>query len=110
MPLEFRVRWQREGRNPTFRIYQDWNAACRKARSVQAMDDIKGETERFEEMPDLAGPPELQVREVGAWRAHDYQPKATDSDRTGLREHLWYRYGEGAPKDEPDPARGEFPF
>lgn len=110
MPHEFRVRWQREGRQPAFQIYQSWEAACRKVRSIMAMDEVKRDTERFADMPDLVGPPELQVREVGAWAAHDYQPKATEFDVKGVREHVYYRYGEGAPPPEPAPSGGEFEF
>lgn len=108
MPLEFRVRWEREGRQPHHVIYQDWNAACRKVRSVQAMDQIKGDTERFEDMPDLVSV-ELQVREVGEWHAHDYQPEVTGGDVKQLREHLWIRHGE--PRWAPDDLPSEpFPF
>lgn len=107
MGLEFRVRWQREGRNPSYRIYQDWNAACQKVQGLQAMDSIKAETERFADMPDLVSV-ELQVREVGAWGCHAYQPKVNESAIERVREALWYRYGEGAPKDRPTPS--EMPF
>lgn len=88
MPLEFRVRWQREGRQPSHRIYQTWESACRRVRTVQAVDAIKADFQRLASMPDLTGPPELQVREVGEWRRHDYQPKANDYDRDRLREHF----------------------
>lgn len=101
MPLEFRVRYQRGDRQPHTIIYQDWGAACRKVQSVKAMDEIKADTERFEDMPDLTSV-ELQVREVGEWRRHDYQPPLTDHARERMRERLYYRYGEGCPKDASD--------
>lgn len=85
MPLEFRVRFQRGDRQSKTIIYQDWNAACRKVQSIKAMDEIKGDTERFEDMPDLVSI-ELQVREVGEWRRHDYQPEATDPAGSKSRE------------------------
>jgi hypothetical protein len=84
--LEFRVRWQRVGRRPKTVIYQDWSAACRKMRAVQALDAVKGEFERYEDMPSLAGPPVLEFREVGAWGPHAYQPRPSESGLRSMRE------------------------
>ena len=112
MSLEYRVRWQREGREPAYRIYQSWEAACRRVRSLMAMDEVKKDAERFADMPDLVGPPELQVREVGEWGTHDYQPKASEFDVKGVREAIYWRYGQGAPPDPEPPLRPmtEIPF
>src|SRR3954447_26383043 len=93
--LEFRVRWQREGRPPSYRVYQTWDAACRKVRGIKALEVIKDAT-RFENMPPLAGPPELQVREVGAWRRHDYQPKASEYDVKSMGQ--WADYTDPTPR------------
>jgi hypothetical protein len=87
MPLEFRVRWEREDRQPTYRIFQSWSAACRKMTAVAALNDVKGEFSKYEDMPDLVGPPEMQVREVSEWRRHDYQPGAQDCHRESMRDH-----------------------
>jgi hypothetical protein len=74
---EFRVRWQREGRSPTSRIYQTETAARRKIDSILALEEIKGDTRQWADMPDLVGPPELQVRDVSEWRAAE--PSAQDA-------------------------------
>lgn len=66
---EFRVRWRREGRAPTSRIYQTEAAARRKVDSILALEEIKGDTRHWEDMPDLVGAPELQARDVSDWRA-----------------------------------------
>lgn len=91
MSLEFRVRWQREGRQPSYRIYQTWDAACRKVCGIKALEQFKDDTSRFATLPNLTGPPTLQVREVGAWQDHDYQPKAEDHDVRNMREWVSYR-------------------
>lgn len=87
MSLEFRVRWQREGRAPTYRIYQSWEAACRKVRAVAALEAVKGDFPQYDGMEDLIGPPMLQAREVGVWAPHDHQPDPSDYDEQRMREH-----------------------
>jgi hypothetical protein len=99
MPLEFRVRWQRDGRQPTYRIFQSWDAACRKVRGLRALEDVKADFAQYDDMADLVAAPELQVREVGEWRRHDYQPKATEYDRVSMRDHAWWREPVSAPED-----------
>jgi hypothetical protein len=95
MSLEFRVRWQREGRRATIRIYQTWNPACRKVRGLLALEDIKCDFSRYDDMPDLVGPPVLEVREVGEWCPSEYQPQASDYDRLGMRDHArWHEPAE----------------
>jgi hypothetical protein len=108
MPLEFRVRWQRDGRRAKTVIYQDWSAACQKMRSVSAIDAIKHDFPRIEEMPDLIGPPEFRSARSSEWRAHDYQPTATDRDRRRLHEHM--RWTEETYSERAEPTPGEIPF
>lgn len=91
MRFEYRVRWQREGRHPHHRIFQSWDAACRKVRALIALDKIKGEFTIYDDMEDLVGPPTLQVREVGEWRDHLYQPQACGIDEARLRDHAKWR-------------------
>lgn len=108
MPLEFRVRWQRGDRRPKTVIYQTWESAVQKARSVAAIDAVKHDFPRLDEMPDLEFV-ELQVREVGEWRRHDWQPTATEADQRRLHEHMsWTEptYSERAA----DPTPTEVPF
>ena len=86
MPLEFRVRWEREGKHPKTLIYQSWHSALRKVRHLKALDVVKGEFDYYDDMPSIVDGPTLQVREVGEWREHDYQPPAHPSDIEGMRE------------------------
>lgn len=91
MPLEFRIRWQREGRQPTYRIYQSWGAACKKLTGISALEDVKAEFSQYDDMPNLVSAPEVQVREVGEWRRHDYQPQAQECHRRNMRDHAsWH--------------------
>jgi hypothetical protein len=85
---EFRVRWQREGSQPSYRIYQSEGAARDKIDSVLALEEIKAQTARWDDMPDLVAGPELQVRDVGEWSAADpgAQTEPSDSARTGVAE------------------------
>ncbi len=109
MALEYRVRWQREGRNPTYRIYQHGDTACRKVRGLLALEIIKAKTERYADMGDLVGPPELQVREVGEWHANEYQPTASEFDVNNMGEWAWWTGGaheKPSRESTPDP----FPF
>jgi hypothetical protein len=69
---EYRVRWQREGRSPTTRIYQTEAAALRKIDGILALDALKGDSKRWDDMPDLVGSPELQMRVVGDWVATEH--------------------------------------
>jgi hypothetical protein len=65
---EFRVRWQREGCSPSYRIYQTEQAARHKIDSILALEEIKADTVRWDDMPDLVEGPVLQVRDVCEWR------------------------------------------
>lgn len=102
MPLEFRVRSQREGRGQVTRVYQTWSAAYGRYCTIKCWDDVKDGT-RYEDMPDLEFVV-LESREVPAWEPHRFQPEVTD----GYRE----RTREGILRGEPVPAGQleEFPF
>lgn len=70
--VEYRLRWRREGRSSTGKIYQTERAAREKMDRLLALDEVKGDT-RFEDMPDLAEI-RLEIREVGPWNAVADQP------------------------------------
>jgi hypothetical protein len=72
-PVEYRVRWQREGRQRTARIYQSADAAHRKALGIMALERGKEGT-RFDAMPDLVYGPVIEVRAVDSWETAKYQP------------------------------------
>jgi hypothetical protein len=95
MPFEFRVYWCREGKHPKTAIYQSAAPAVQKVRTLKALDAIKDEFGHYEDMPSIVDGPTLQIREVGEWRANDYQPDASEDDVAGMREFVWYRHGEG---------------
>lgn len=69
MPSEYRVRWQREGCQRSYRIYQTEGAARRKVSGLLALEEIKSSIEQFCDMGNLVEGPDIQVREVGEWRA-----------------------------------------
>lgn len=71
--LEYRVRWRREGRQGTSQIYQSEDGCRAKADRLMALEAVK-EGSRFDDMPDLVGPPVIEVREVGAWQPAEEQP------------------------------------
>lgn len=86
--VEYRLRWRREGRERTTRIYQTRKAAERKARGILALEEIKDDTS-MAEMPDLVELPTLEERVVGAWGTSGTQlPPPTDEDREGMRMHF----------------------
>lgn len=64
---EFRVRWQREGSQPSYRIFQSESAARHKIDGVLALEEIKAQT-THRDMPGLVDGPVLQVRDVSEWR------------------------------------------
>lgn len=64
--VEFRVRWKREGRQRSYRIYQSWDSAYRKAQGVLALEAVKEHT-TFDGMPDLEERPVIEQRPVGNW-------------------------------------------
>ena len=85
---EYRVRWQREGRQGTGAIYQTLKGAEAKRDRLLALEEDKHLTNyeraggpaldgidvfgdvhgnQFEGMPDLVGPPVIEWREVGVW-------------------------------------------
>jgi hypothetical protein len=105
MPVEFRVRWRRDGRQPAYRIYQSEDAAWRKACAVRALEDVKHEFSQYDGMPDLVEGPDLQVRGVSEWRPSEQQPEPMDYHRDRMREHA----RDYAPLDEEERAR-EIPF
>lgn len=83
---EYRVRWQREGRRITGRIYQTEKAALHKAEGIAALEEVKGDT-RFEDMPDLVGPPVIEARLVGEWTpVTDQANEPTDRAREAIKE------------------------
>lgn len=88
MPSEFRVRWRREGRGQTTRIYQTWSAAWNRYCTIKVWDDIKEGT-RYGNMPPLEFVV-LESREVPAWTEHPFQPEVTDLHRTRAREGILY--------------------
>jgi len=99
MMLEFRVRWQREGRGQVTRIYQTWDAAYKRYCTIKCWDDVKDGT-RYDDMPDLKFVV-LESREVPDWQPHQFQPDITDYYRERTREGIL----RGEPVD-----RWEVPF
>lgn len=86
--VEFRVTWRREGRQRTTKIFQTWEAACRKVRGILALEDVKEQTS-MATMPDLAERPVVQSREVGPWSEYPFQPSGpSDVDRDGMRDYF----------------------
>lgn len=67
MAREYRLRWQRLGRGARWQIFQSEKGCYDKADRLLALDEVKGDIPRFEDMPDLLGPPTIEVREVGEW-------------------------------------------
>src|SRR5262245_49657332 len=83
MPAEFRVRWQREGRAQSTRIYQTWKAAYNRYCTIACWDSVKEGT-RFDNMPPLKYVV-LESREVPAWTPHEFQPEVSDLFREQTR-------------------------
>lgn len=77
---EYRVRWQREGHGMATKIYQTEAAARRKIDAILALEEIKGATRHWEDMPDLIRTPVLQVRVVGDWGAAEPGAQETPSE------------------------------
>lgn len=100
MPLEFRVRCQREGRGQVTWIYQSWSAAYNRYVKIKCWDEAKVGT-RFDNMPDLEYVV-LESREVPAWAEHDFQPEITDFHRKRTRDGIleWEPEPADAPKFE----------
>jgi hypothetical protein len=110
MSLEYRVRWRREGRQRTTKIFQTWDAACRKVRGILALEDVKAET-NMATMPDLAEKPVVEAREVGVWVEHPVQPgDPTERDREGMREYFPPPEGYGNYGDSGEPYADGVPF
>lgn len=105
MPLEYRVRWEREGRTPKHRIYQSWPAARQKYLSIKAFDSLKADYPRIAETPDLVSV-EMQSREVAAWSTHDEQPEVTEDTIRSIRDH----YGWTEPSIHDKEPSTEVPF
>lgn len=86
--VEYRLRWRRQERGRTYRIYQTREAAHRKARGILALEAVKHETS-MSDMPDLAEPPVIEEREVGAWtRSHTQASPPVESDLAGMRTYF----------------------
>lgn len=73
---EYRVRWQREDRSPSYRIYQSFEAATRKVDAIVATEEVKHAVPRLASLPDLVEPPVIQTRRVGDWEDGErgYEP------------------------------------
>jgi hypothetical protein len=104
VPLEFRVRSQREGRGQVTRIYQTWSAAYQRYCTIKCWDDVKADTS-YDNMPDLEFVV-LESREVPAWEPHPFQPEVTDHYRQQTREGILRREPEPAGQRDPE----EVPF
>jgi hypothetical protein len=89
MPLEYRVRWRREGRGQGTRVYQTFYAAWKRYCTIKCWDDVKEGT-RYEDMPDLVFVV-LESREVPAWEPHPFQPEVAESYRARTREGILAR-------------------
>lgn len=108
MPDEFRVVWQREGRRRQTRIFQSWDAACRKFAAIVAADAAKTDT-HMDTLPDLVGVPVIESRKCEPWAEHEYQPPPEPSDSV-VRE-LAFRWGPNAGPAFLEPVvPGEIPF
>lgn len=103
---EYRVVWQREGRRRQTAIFQSWTSACRKMQGILATDQAKIGT-RMETLPDLVGPPVLEVRECSPWEANAYQPYGEPAEHV-VREMRWHFGGELETPTTEDSA--EVPF
>lgn len=101
---EFRVVWQREGRRRQMRIFQSWDAACRKFAGIVATDAAKVGT-TMDTLPDLVGPPFIEQRRCEPWETAPFQPDA--EPRESVVRELSYRFTpRGHAEYEPD----EVPF
>lgn len=87
---EYRVVWQREGRRRQTRIFQSWPAAYRKFAAVVATDEAKKGTP-MGTLPDLVGPPVIEVRRCSPWEPQDGQPDPTPN--ASVVESLAWRFG-----------------
>ena len=87
--FEYRVKWQREGRSPTSKIIQTEAGARAKIDRLLALDEVKGDSRTFEDMPDLVGVPTLEVREVGSWQEHPEPPAVEPSDAARKGMSVW---------------------
>lgn len=87
---EFRVRWKREGRQQTTRIYQSGKAAHRKAQGILGLEAVKADTS-FHAMPDLEIAPVIEMRPVGDWEPTEYQV-AEVSEGTKMSMADWAEY------------------
>lgn len=89
MSVEYRLKWRREGRPWSYRIYQTLEAAHRKARGIVALEQVKDETTTMDNMPDLVEAPVLEIRQVGPWERALTQPSPpTKSDLEGMRSYF----------------------
>lgn len=87
--VEFRVRWRREGRAGSRMIFQTEKAARAKIDRLLALEEVKGDVPRFEDMPDLVGAPTLEARLVGEWAAAPDPPAAEASGDARASMAVW---------------------
>lgn len=84
---EYRLKWRREGRQWSYRIYQTWSAAYRKAQGILALEDVKDDT-TMAEMPNLAEGPIIEERAVAAWEPSEVHMVVTDATRESMRAYF----------------------
>lgn len=101
---EFRVVWKREGRQRSTRIFQSWDAACRKAAGIVALEAVKDET-TYDTLPDLEEPPTIEQRSVGDWETNPYYVPGPPQE--GAMREMRYLYAKPEPEAE---MTGSGPF
>lgn len=103
--MEYRVRWKREGRQQSTRIYQKHGSAWHKARGILALEAVKGDTS-FHAMPDLEERPVIEGRPVGDWEPDEYQP----GEPGALEKQAMLEWAEYTNPKNPDPEGVDVPF
>lgn len=93
LAYEYRLRWRREGRQASTRIYQTERAALRKADGILALETLREGSRWLEDMPLLTEKPIVEAREVAPWHALPEQlTEPTGTARDGMAE--WLRWQE----------------
>jgi hypothetical protein len=95
---EYRLKWRRDGRQWSYRIYQTWSAAYRKAQGIVALEEIKDDT-KLADMPSLVEGPVIEERAVAAWEPSELHMVVTDATRNSMRAYF-----------APDDDQGYGPF
>lgn len=80
MGSEYRVRWRREDRNGASQIFQTHAGALGKIDRLLALEEAKADIAAYATMPDLAGVPVLEYRDVGEWATHPDQPSEASKE------------------------------